>query len=900
MVNRRVLVVGSPSPLSRQLLAGGHLVDHAPASHRPWTALPSGAWDACVFDPAACGGDEGELVRRTRETQPALALLVACSSDVEGHDAALLSGADDWIVAESTTRPPSDVLARAVAARRERARGRTLPPVCRVVVLDWDQLEAPLVRGALAQQHFAVCHASDGRAALEALRERTTHVLVTPPSAMVDGTSVVDAALRYDPRLRVIVTSDHLDLEDTAAAIGRGAQDYLLRPVGPAQALGAVSGAWAAYANTAPSGEARERLLEVLVLGSHPVQAHLVEEMLAQEGRFSTTLAHGLAEARRCLSERTFDAIVCRPDGARGDTLRVLQELRCLGPLAAIVLIANRLGSDLHEQALRIGAQDVIIGQRLGREALGARVRNAVTRNQYRLAHERFVRDLQTREASQREVVLHSGDGMLIVDAADRVVFSNPAADRMFEGFGASMLGQRFPYAPAPGIEREVAIREMSTPGVADMTEVTIDWNGTSVRLISLRDVTERRQAQELRDRLAHSERLAAIGQLAAGVTHEINNPAAYVVANLTTMLDRVQSLQHAPVAADVEQQMAELADMLRENLDGMARIRSIASDLRTFARIGRNEVALLDLNECVESACKIAKGEIRQRAQLVQDLATLPRLPGSPGKLAQVVLNLLINAAQALPEGDVDNQRITVRTGSNGDHVWLQVEDTGHGIPNDLRDKIFDPFFTTKPRSQGTGLGLALCADIVGQHQGTIRAIQRPHGGTCFEVRLPRDTQLVPSCPPPALPSRVVPKPVGRGPLRLLLIDDEPLVLRSLRRMLADHDVDIAHGGVEALSRLKQDSAYDLILCDLMMPDMDGTVLYAELERAMPDVLERVMFCSGGAFTARTKQFVEQSERTIIEKPLTREAFEGIIAELPMLQRGAAGPPRVTACGSR
>lgn len=775
------------------------------------------------------------------------------------------------------------MLARAVATRRERARGRTLPPVCRVVVLDWDQLEAPLVRAALAQHHFSVCHAGDGRAALEALRARATHVLVTPPCATLDGAGVVEAALRYDPRLRVIVTSDHLDLEGTAAAIGRGAQDYLLRPVGPAQALGAVTGAWAAYTNTAPSGEARERLLEVMVLGSHPVQAHLVEEMLAQEGRFATTLVRNLAEARRRLSERTFDAIVCRPDGDWCAALRVLQELHSTGPLAAIVMIADRSGSDLHEQALRMGAQDVIVGQRLGREALGTRVRNAVTRNLHRLAHERFVRDLQTREASQREVVLHSGDGMLIVDAAARVVFSNPAADRMFERFGTSMLGQTFPYAPATS-HREIAIREVSAPGVADMTEVTIDWNGTPVRLISLRDITERRQAQELRDRLVHSERLAAIGQLAAGVTHEINNPAAYVVANLTTMLDRVQNLQRSPLAAD--QHLDELADMLRENLEGMARIRSIASDLRTFARIGRNEVALVDLNECVESACKIAKSEIRQRARLVRELGDIPRLPGSPGKLAQVVLNLLINAAQAVPEGNVEEQCITVRTGTSGDEVWLQVEDTGHGIPADLRDKIFDPFFTTKPRSQGTGLGLALCADIVGQHHGIIVARQPSSGGTCIEVRFPRDTQLTPSCAPAPLPSRVVPKARSR-PLRLLLIDDEPLVLRSLRRMLADHDVDTANGGVEALSRLKQDSEYDLILCDLMMPDMDGTVLYAELERTVPSVLERLIFCSGGAFTTRTKQFVEQSERTIIEKPLTREAFEELIAELPPYGRG-------------
>jgi signal transduction histidine kinase/FixJ family two-component response regulator len=903
MANKRVLVVGRPSALSRELLAFGHSVDHAPASDRSWSALPSGAWDACVLDASRLCRDGYELVQRSRETQPSLALLVAADDQKEGIDAALASGADDWITAESPVRPASDVLSRAVAARRERARGRTISPICRVIVLDWDQLEAPLVRGALDQNHFSVTRVSDGRSALEALRVRPTHVLITPPSASIDGVGIVEAALRYDPRLRIVVASDHIDLEGTAAAIGRGAQDYLLRPVWPAQALGAVTHAWAAYANTSPSGEVRERLLEVLLLESHPVQAHLVEEMLCQDGRFATTTVGDLAQASRCLSERTFDAVLFRPDGSRREAIRFLHELRSIGPHPAIILIAKRLDADLQEQALRMGAQDIICGQRLGREALGARVRNAVARNQYRLAHERFVRDLQTREASQREVVRRSIDGMLIVDAAETVVFSNPAADRMFERFGMPLLGQRFPFPPTLNGHREIQIREGASQWVAEITEVSIDWNGASARLISLRDITERRQAQELRDRLVHTERLAAIGQLAAGVTHEINNPAAYVVANLTTMLDVVGDLERDfPAGRDARPKLRELGEMLRENLDGMARIRSIASDLRTFARIGSNEVSLVDLNDCVLSACKIAKGEIRQRAHLVQELTELPRIPGSPGKLAQVVLNMLINAAQAIPEGDADRQRITVRTGSNADGVWLQVEDTGRGIPADIRDKIFDPFFTTKPRSQGTGLGLALCADIVGQHQGTIKAIPASRGGTCFEVRFPRDTQLTPSLPPQHVPSRVIAKPRIDRRLRLLLVDDEPLVLRSLRRMLGEHHVDIAHSGHEALTRLEQDRSYDLIFCDLMMPDMDGTILYAELERSVPEVLDRIVFCSGGAFTARTKQFLEQSTRPFVEKPMTREAFERIVAESygQRRQEPAQSPPLATAVGSR
>jgi signal transduction histidine kinase len=899
---KRILLLGAPTALCDELSAAGHSLHRVPSGQRPAASLPSGTWDACVVDADGLRMGGYELVRQARAMQPGLPLLVAVGEDADGVDAMLCSGADEWLRAGDAARPSALALAHAISVRRERARNRSNSPICRVLVLDWDQLEAPLVRGALDQGHFGVSRASDGRAALTALRSRPTHVLIASPTASIGSTSVVEAALRYDPRLRIVLASAHSDLENTAWAIGRGAEDYLLRPVGPAQALGAVTAAWAAHASTAPNGEAVERRLEVLVLDSHPVQARLLEEMLSLESGFSTTAVQNVAHAHRCLTERTFDAILCRADGARQEAIRLLQELRSIDPNAAVVLVAQRLGSELVDQALRIGAQDVISGERLGREALGPRVRNAVARNRHRLAHERFVRDLQTREASQREVVRQSVDGMLIVDASESVVFSNPAADRMFEHFGAPLLGRRFPCPPSAGGHREVQIREGTKPGVADMTEVPIDWNGAPARLISLRDITERRQAQELRDRLAHTERLAAIGQLAAGVTHEINNPAAYVVANLTSMLDLVEELNTERFEADDKRKIGDLREMLRENLEGMARIRSIAGDLRTFARIGSNEVSMVDLNECVASACKIAKAEIRQRAHLVQELGDLPRIPGSPGKLAQVMLNLLINAAQAIPEGNVEENRITVRSGTSGDELWLQVEDTGRGIPAEARDKIFDPFFTTKPRAQGTGLGLALCADIVGQHQGSIRATSLPGGGTCLEVRFPRDTALAPSAPPPGLPSRIVPRQRHRAELRLLLIDDEPLVLRSLRRMLGDHQVDVAQGGHAALVRLAQDRSYDLILCDLMMPDMDGTVLYAELERSMPELLDRIVFCSGGAFTSRTQQFLERSTRPLVEKPLTRETFDRLVADwYPERRLVALAPdPAPLASGSK
>jgi CheY-like chemotaxis protein len=144
------------------------------------------------------------------------------------------------------------------------------------------------------------------------------------------------------------------------------------------------------------------------------------------------------------------------------------------------------------------------------------------------------------------------------------------------------------------------------------------------------------------------------------------------------------------------------------------------------------------------------------------------------------------------------------------------------------------------------------------------------------------------------------VPKARTKRQLRLLLIDDEPLVLRSLRRMLGEHQVDIAQSGNDALERLKHDRNYDLIFCDLMMPEMDGTILYAELERGMPDLLDRIVFCSGGAFTTRTKQFLERCTRPFVEKPMTREAFERVVADCCAERRPESLSSLASACGSR
>ncbi len=884
MKGHRILVVGQARRFATQLRSFGHVVHEADHNSRVQAGLPSATWAACILDAEQLADGGLDLVRHARETQPNLAVLVGGHESAQARELTVLAGADEFLDVMTQDRLAARRVALAIAQRQIKARSHLTTPKCNVLVLDWDQVEAPAIRIALVKAGVTVTHAADPWAALQKLRSTQVDVLLTAPGARVDGASVVDTALRYDPRLRIVVTSDMPDLEDAAGAVSAGACDYLLRPVGPEQAIGAVKRAWSEYGNTQPTGESKPRLLRVLVVEPRPTYARLLEQMLGQDQRLWCVTVVDVEQAMLRLQERAFDALLFSPDPHRSDSLVVMRRIRHQDPRPAIVVLQDSPDAAFAERALRLGAQDVILKRMLGRQALADRVRRAVMRNRHHLQHDRFVRDLQTREASQQEVVRRSVDGLMIVDARGFIVFANPAAEKMFGAAATDLLGTQFPFDLTSDRPTEIELRSGSDPCAAEISRVEIDWNGAPAQLIALRDVTERQQAQALRDRLAHTERLAAIGQLAAGVTHEINNPAAYVLANLETMQEIVRTLRRGegPVEGDGAARLGELAQMLRENIEGMDRIRSITRDLRTFARIDRSEVAPVCLDDCVKIGCKLALNEIRHRARLVQELGAPPEVLGSQGKLAQVATNLLVNAAQAIPEGNVDAHRITVKTGCDGGFVWLSVEDTGRGIPDAVRAQMFDPFFTTKTRTQGTGLGLALCADIVRQHSGELQAENLPTGGAKMTMRLPIDTGLVATRKPQTMrPSYITSRKKG-APRRVLLIDDEPLVLRSLKRLLSNHHVDTAASGRAGLQQLEKTTRYDAVFCDLMMPEMDGAAVYAEIEHRFPSLVNRVVFCSGGAFTSRTKEVVEHSRRPLVEKPLTLEAFEAVLRTIP------------------
>lgn len=372
-------------------------------------------------------------------------------------------------------------------------------------------------------------------------------------------------------------------------------------------------------------------------------------------------------------------------------------------------------------------------------------------------------------------------------------------------------------------------------------------------------DVTAEKAAQA---QVLAADRLASIGMLAAGVAHEISNPLAAVIANL-------ESAARASTDADVR----EMIDQARE---GAARVRQIARDLRMFARSDETAPGGVDVHQTLESTLRMAWTEIRYRARLVKDYGSIPLVAGSPSRLGQVFLNLIVNAAQAIPEGAVEAHRIRISTRSADGRVVVEVSDTGAGIQAELLPQLFRPFFTTKGPEVGTGLGLAISHGIVTGLGGRIEVESTVGEGTTFRVHLP----IAPA--PAALPEVMAGRTTGvprRG--RVLVVDDEPMMGAAIRRLLrGEHDVVVTADARAAMEGILAGQIFDVIVCDLMMADFTGMDFYAALLRHDPAAAHAIIFITAGAFTTATRAFLEQVTNVRLEKPFDSEQLRALVKQ--------------------
>lgn len=485
------------------------------------------------------------------------------------------------------------------------------------------------------------------------------------------------------------------------------------------------------------------------------------------------------------------------------------------------------------------------------------------------IEHRRAEEELRRSESSFRSLIEHSPEAILV--SRDRIVCYVNHALVEYLGYSSAkdLLGisafdivhpedrglvagrlRSIDDTGAPAVPREMRfLRRDGTSVLAESIGVAVVFDGKPAIAAMIRDVTERRK---LEAQLHLNDRLASLGTLAAGVAHEINNPLTYVLGNLDLIRGVVRELRTAmdelpAVSPEAERsldlRLDDLGKLAEEARDGGEKVRSIVFDLKKFSRAeGQETPVTVDVRGVLRSAINVVRNQIRYRAQLVEEYADIPLVAGSEARLGQVFMNLLVNAAQAIPEDASQNHRIGVRarTGDDGRAV-IEVTDTGSGIAPEIQGRLFDPFFTTKPFGVGTGLGLSICHSIVTGLGGEIIVESELGKGSCFRIVLPSASAQVRVS---ATPSRAH----STRRARVLFIDDDAFVAGVCRRMLAPaHDVTVLHSASAALEHLLAGEDYDVIFCDLLMPEMTGMDLFETLEQKMPELTARFVFLSGG-----------------------------------------------------
>jgi PAS domain S-box-containing protein len=384
-------------------------------------------------------------------------------------------------------------------------------------------------------------------------------------------------------------------------------------------------------------------------------------------------------------------------------------------------------------------------------------------------------------------------------------------------------------------------------------------------------------RARVERDRLtahlARADRLVAMGTLAAGVAHEVNNPLTYVVSALD-YVDELLGAAHSGLTAEAA---LRARGVLAEAREGTERVRLIVRDLRSLSRGEETVVELVELHPVLDFAIGMSRNELKHRARLTRDYRPVPPVRANAAKLGQVFLNLLINAAQAIPPGRVELNEIRVSTDTDPDgRARIEIRDSGMGVAPEVASRLFEPFVTTKRMGEGTGLGLSICKAAIAALGGEIGFEAAPERGTIFRVTLP--AAVAAEADPQAQPMVAAAGAAARRG-RVAVVDDEAGVCRAIERLLDDeHEVDAFGNARELAERIAEGAHYDTILCDLMMPDMTGMELFGVLQRASPALAEGMIFMTGGTFTQEAQAFLNAVPNPRLEKPFETATLRAVV----------------------
>ncbi len=435
-------------------------------------------------------------------------------------------------------------------------------------------------------------------------------------------------------------------------------------------------------------------------------------------------------------------------------------------------------------------------------------------------------------------------------------------------------------------------------------------------------------ELQETLDRLqktqsvmVRQEKMAAIGQLAAGIAHEINNPNSFVISNLHTLKeytedilkaydkarnlltkylpsDEIERFQKMEADLGVGTVLEDYLDTVVEAQEGAQRITTIVKELQSFAGEGKKE-DLIDLGEVTSATLKVVKNQLRFKTSLETDISTNTYIRGNRAELGQAMLNVVMNAADFFDEAKLNENTLRVTTRKSDGHIMVEFEDNGPGIPEDALETIFEPFYTTKPVGKGTGLGLTVAYEIVKKHGGDMWAESEPGKSTRIIMNFPEAPEKLSlenknktqkkepqrnSAPPAEKEAKMPdsPEPSAGTPPRILLVDDELYLLKSYMRRLKDRfEVTASDSGKEALQVLTDDGNFDAVVCDLLMPDLPGYRLYTEAVKKVPALADKFVFVTGGAFSDDAGKFMDDTELPVLQKPFPLDKLVEAIDKL-------------------
>lgn len=518
-------------------------------------------------------------------------------------------------------------------------------------------------------------------------------------------------------------------------------------------------------------------------------------------------------------------------------------------------------------------------------------------------------------EALSAAVVASALDCVIVIDEAGCVIEFNPAAERVFGYKRDAVLGRPIGdliVPPASRAAHQKGLERYRATGVATMLGRRIEIDAmrsdgslfpvelaiTEVRLPArrlftahVRDLTEahrtRAELERQREALHQSEKLAAVGSLLAGVAHELNNPLSIVTGQALMLREAASG---AARQGPIFKEFAERSAKIEAAADRCARI------VKTFLAMARQRQAerrTVTVPTLVEGVLDLLTYGLRTAGiEVVLDLAAdLPAIRADGDQIQQVLVNLIVNAKQALEEMQ-GSRRITIRAVTDGEpaQIVLTVADNGPGVPADISGRVFDPFFTTKPQGAGTGIGLAVSRGLVEAHSGTLTLAPPDGHGATFVMRLPVEIGALEAAEAADAASAVTAKPMPSR--RALVVDDEAEIVGLLSEILRRRGFacDVAAGGTVAKSQIKDKRAeYDVILCDIRMPDGDGPSLFDWVVSEYPLLAHRMAFVTGDTLGPAAGRFLARSGCPVVEKPFTPADIERVVGLILSETSGAS-----------